>query len=186
MTNYQNSNILPHKNKKKNWRTEARIRKGGYNLPHTRKWQRRELTSSFPFPILTIGLETIVVDRTTHHFARSCFLCRLRHHRQREPEQQLCHGNYATGSSMLLRLPNCHQKYSQRDIFAPHRHVRQGSCKETTPPTSDRNSTMRSAEWALTWCGPTVASSAERMIAFAAVDGIFFLDSFCAIFWLKK
>jgi hypothetical protein len=45
---------------------------------------------------------------------------------------------------------------------------------------------MRSAEWALTWCGPTVASSAERMIAFAAVDGIFFLDSFCAIFWLKK
>jgi ribonucleoside-diphosphate reductase beta chain len=27
---------------------------------------------------------------------------------------------------------------------------------------------------------------AKRMIAFAAVEGIFFLGSFCAIFWLKK
>jgi ribonucleoside-diphosphate reductase subunit M2 len=45
---------------------------------------------------------------------------------------------------------------------------------------------QRKAQWALRWCNPTAASFAERMIAFAAVKGIFFLGSFCAIFWLKK
>ena len=30
------------------------------------------------------------------------------------------------------------------------------------------------------------ASFAERLIAFAAVEGIFFSGSFCSIFWLKK
>ena len=33
---------------------------------------------------------------------------------------------------------------------------------------------------------PAYASFAERIIAFAAVKGIFFSGSFCAIFWLKK
>jgi ribonucleoside-diphosphate reductase subunit M2 len=42
------------------------------------------------------------------------------------------------------------------------------------------------AQWALKWCDATSASFAERMIAFAAVEGIFFSGSFCAIFWLKK
>jgi ribonucleoside-diphosphate reductase subunit M2 len=42
------------------------------------------------------------------------------------------------------------------------------------------------ANWALKWCNPTSASFAEQMIAFAAVKGIFFSGSFCAIFWLKK
>jgi ribonucleotide reductase beta subunit family protein with ferritin-like domain len=45
---------------------------------------------------------------------------------------------------------------------------------------------QRKAQWALKWCDPAVASFVERMIAFAAVKGIFFLGSFCAIFWLKK
>jgi ribonucleotide reductase beta subunit family protein with ferritin-like domain len=36
------------------------------------------------------------------------------------------------------------------------------------------------------WCNTTSASFAERMVAFAAVKGIFFSGSFCAIFWLKK
>ena len=45
---------------------------------------------------------------------------------------------------------------------------------------------QRKAKWALKWCDSTVASFAERMIAFAAVEGIFFSGSFCAIFWLKK
>ena len=31
-----------------------------------------------------------------------------------------------------------------------------------------------------------VASFAERLIGFAAVEGIFFSGSFCSIFWLKK
>ena len=47
-------------------------------------------------------------------------------------------------------------------------------------------SVQKKAEWALKWCDANNASFAERMIAFAAVEGIFFSGSFCAIFWLKK
>lgn len=44
---------------------------------------------------------------------------------------------------------------------------------------------QKKAEWALRWIEkPT--SFAERLVAFAAVEGIFFSGSFCAIFWLKK
>lgn len=42
----------------------------------------------------------------------------------------------------------------------------------------------RKAEWALRWISS--GSFAERLIAFAAVEGIFFSGSFCSIFWLKK
>ncbi len=45
---------------------------------------------------------------------------------------------------------------------------------------------QQKANWALKWCDPTNASFAERIIAFAAIEGIFFSGSFCAIFWLKK
>ena len=42
----------------------------------------------------------------------------------------------------------------------------------------------KKAEWAFRWIEN--ASFAERLIAFAAVEGIFFSGSFCSIFWLKK
>lgn len=42
----------------------------------------------------------------------------------------------------------------------------------------------KKAEWALRWISN--ASFTERLIAFAAVEGIFFSGSFCSIFWLKK
>lgn len=42
------------------------------------------------------------------------------------------------------------------------------------------------AQWALTWCDRSKAYFAERCVAFAVVEGIFFSSSFCAIFWLKK
>ncbi len=42
----------------------------------------------------------------------------------------------------------------------------------------------KKANWALRWIKE--ASFAERLIAFAAVEGIFFSGSFCSIFWLKK
>ncbi len=42
----------------------------------------------------------------------------------------------------------------------------------------------KKAEWALRWIDE--GSFAERLIAFAAVEGIFFSGSFCSIFWLKK
>ncbi len=40
------------------------------------------------------------------------------------------------------------------------------------------------ADWALKWIESD--SFAERLIAFAAVEGIFFSGSFCSIYWLKK
>ncbi|GAB5031172.1 ribonucleoside-diphosphate reductase small chain [Nannochloropsis oceanica] len=43
----------------------------------------------------------------------------------------------------------------------------------------------KKASWAMRWIG-SQASFAERLVAFAAVEGIFFSGSFCAIFWLKK
>ena len=43
----------------------------------------------------------------------------------------------------------------------------------------------RKAEWALKWMHKD-ASFAQRLVAFACVEGIFFSGSFCAIFWLKK
>jgi ribonucleotide reductase beta subunit family protein with ferritin-like domain len=45
---------------------------------------------------------------------------------------------------------------------------------------------QKKANWALQWCDANNASFAERCIAFAAVEGIFFSGSFCAVFWLKK
>ncbi|VDM39366.1 unnamed protein product [Toxocara canis] len=44
----------------------------------------------------------------------------------------------------------------------------------------------KKADWALRWIADTKAPYAERVIAFAAVEGIFFSGSFAAIFWLKK
>jgi len=51
-------------------------------------------------------------------------------------------------------------------------------------------SVKRKAEWALKWLGEgsmgTLPPFAQRLVAFACVEGIFFSGSFCAIFWLKK
>ncbi len=44
----------------------------------------------------------------------------------------------------------------------------------------------KKADWAMRWLSKKRASFAERLVAFAAVEGIFFSGSFCAIFWLKK
>ena len=41
------------------------------------------------------------------------------------------------------------------------------------------------ADWALKWINSS-ENFAERLVAFAAVEGIFFSGSFCAVFWLKK
>ena len=42
----------------------------------------------------------------------------------------------------------------------------------------------KKAEWALRWIDN--GNFAERLVAFAAVEGIFFSGSFCSIFWMKK
>jgi len=45
---------------------------------------------------------------------------------------------------------------------------------------------QKKAEWAFRYANASNATFAERLIAFASVEGIFFSGSFCAIFWLKK
>jgi len=44
----------------------------------------------------------------------------------------------------------------------------------------------RKAEWALKWIKSDSCTFAERLVAFAAVEGVFFSASFCSIFWVKK
>lgn len=45
---------------------------------------------------------------------------------------------------------------------------------------------QKKAKWAMRWTSSSSATFAERLIAFATVEGIFFSGSFCAVFWLKK
>ncbi|KAL1917154.1 uncharacterized protein VTP21DRAFT_4810 [Calcarisporiella thermophila] len=44
----------------------------------------------------------------------------------------------------------------------------------------------KKADWAMRWIEDKDSSFATRLIAFAAVEGIFFSGSFASIFWLKK
>ena len=47
-------------------------------------------------------------------------------------------------------------------------------------------SVQKKADWALKWISDKESTFGTRVIAFAAVEGIFFSGSFCSIFWLKK
>ncbi|CCK68938.1 ribonucleotide-diphosphate reductase subunit RNR2 KNAG_0B05040 [Huiozyma naganishii CBS 8797] len=51
---------------------------------------------------------------------------------------------------------------------------------ETIPQIKEK------AEWALRWIGDSESVFAERLVAFAAIEGVFFSGSFASIFWLKK
>ncbi|OQR69756.1 ribonucleoside-diphosphate reductase subunit M2-like [Tropilaelaps mercedesae] len=44
----------------------------------------------------------------------------------------------------------------------------------------------KKADWALAWIGNDDATYGERVVAFAAVEGIFFSGAFASIFWMKK
>lgn len=44
----------------------------------------------------------------------------------------------------------------------------------------------KKAEWALKYCTSETATFAERLLAFALFEGVFFSGSFCSVFWLKK
>lgn len=44
----------------------------------------------------------------------------------------------------------------------------------------------KKAEWAMSWIDSKDADFGTRLLAFAAVEGIFFSGAFCAIFWLKQ
>ncbi|KAL2271899.1 hypothetical protein VTJ83DRAFT_1270 [Remersonia thermophila] len=44
----------------------------------------------------------------------------------------------------------------------------------------------KKADWALRWISDRQSTFAQRLVAFAAVEGIFFSGAFASIFWLKK
>lgn len=44
----------------------------------------------------------------------------------------------------------------------------------------------KKADWAIKWIQDKSSTFAQRLVAFAAVEGIFFSGSFASIFWLKK
>lgn len=44
----------------------------------------------------------------------------------------------------------------------------------------------KKADWALRWISDKESTFAQRLVAFAAVEGIFFSGAFASIFWLKK
>ena len=44
----------------------------------------------------------------------------------------------------------------------------------------------KKADWAIKWIQDQSSTFAQRLVAFAAVEGIFFSGSFASIFWLKK
>jgi ribonucleoside-diphosphate reductase subunit M2 len=56
----------------------------------------------------------------------------------------------------------------------------------TTNPVSLVPAIRKKADWALKWISDKKSTFAQRLIAFAAVEGIFFSGAFASIFWLKK
>lgn len=64
-------------------------------------------------------------------------------------------------------------------IKEPEEKTRLFNAIETVPAVKKK------ADWALRWID-NAPGFAERLVAFAAVEGVFFSGSFCAIFWLKK
>jgi ribonucleoside-diphosphate reductase beta chain len=63
-------------------------------------------------------------------------------------------------------------------IKDPNEKTRLFNALETVPCVG------RKGEWALKWINSE--NFVERLVAFAAIEGIFFSGSFCSIFWLKK
>merc|ERR1711976_456136 len=82
-----------------------------------------------------------------------------------------------------IAMENIHSEtYSlliEQYIKDPAEKERVFDAMHTMPPVQEK------AAWAMQWMN-TDNSFAERLVAFAAVEGILFSGSFCAIFWLKK
>jgi len=82
-----------------------------------------------------------------------------------------------------MAMENIHSEtYSlliEQYIREPEEKERLFNALETMPPVQEK------ARWAVQWMTPE-QSFAERLVAFACVEGILFSGSFCAIYWLKK
>lgn len=57
---------------------------------------------------------------------------------------------------------------------------------ETFHAVENSPAIRRKADWCMKWINDREAPFAQRLIAFAIVEGVFFSGSFCAIFWIKE
>ena len=89
---------------------------------------------------------------------------------------------------MFLWISNCYGKYSFRtyslliDTYIKDKLEKDRllNAVETIP------SVKKKADWAMKWISDKDSSFGTRVIAFAAVEGIFFSGSFCSIFTQKR
>ena len=119
-------------------------------------------------------------------FIRRCTVCSLTRISENQQKESTC--------SMLLRQVsflgcvycNIHMSSLRHNYFSAlnraviHWHDTPFFPFLTVPCVKQK------ADWALKWIASETASFSERIVAFAAVEGIFFSGSFAAIFWLKK
>ena len=89
-------------------------------------------------------------------------------------------------SEILLWISNYDGKYSiVKHSLLIDTYVKDEAEKDTLFKAIENFPAIKKkADWALKWIDSP--SFAERLIAFAAVEGIFFSGAFCSIFWLKK
>ena len=74
-----------------------------------------------------------------------------------------------------------------RNVLASHRHMYQGPRSEYIfDAVKTIACVKRKADWAMHWISDRKSTLADCLVAFAAVEGIFFSGSFASIFWLKK
>ncbi|MBT6184280.1 MAG: ribonucleoside-diphosphate reductase [Betaproteobacteria bacterium] len=112
------------------------------------------------------GSDGIVFENINNNFADEVQLTEARSFYAYQSHNEMVHGEtYSKLIDKYIRDP-----VEKRQLF---------DAIQTTPPIKHK------AEWAMKWFDKS-RSFAERLLAFACVEGIFFSGSFCAIFWLKK
>lgn len=97
-------------------------------------------------------------------------------------EVQVTEARFFYGFQMMIENVHSHMYSLLIDTYITEKEERAHvlAAQKTIPCV------QKKATWALRWTNAEKACFAERLIAFAAVEGIFFSGSFCAIFWLKK
>ena len=113
------------------------------------------------------GSDGIVLENITQRFANEIQI----------PEARCFYG-------FQMAIENIHSEtYSlliDKYIKEPEERTRLFNAIDTIPAVG------RKAKWAIRWMQSKESSFATRLVAFAAVEGIFFSGSFCAIYWLKQ
>ena len=113
------------------------------------------------------GSDGIVLENITQRFANEIQI----------PEARCFYG-------FQMAIENIHSEtYSlliDKYIKEPEERTRLFNAIDTIPAVG------RKANWAIRWMQSTESTFATRLVAFAAVEGIFFSGSFCAIYWLKQ